>query len=209
MLQIVISSLPTYKRTAIKPERIPNKYPDLPSAIRPVQHSVDLPIPISPFSLPILDKKFLTCFKSSGAHFEPCQSKGIPHLITLEDMYDLVRDLNFSKGKSELLGLRLQQCHMLSPGTKVSFYCQRSKRSSNFIPIDGKLYYCNDISTLFKSIGINYDPDNWRLFKDGFKASIKAVLLHHGNILPPVPVAYSTTLKEIYNTLQFIINRIC
>ena len=37
---------------------------------------------------------------------------------------------------------------------------------------------------------------------------MKAVLLHNGNILPSVPVAYSTTLKENYITLQLILERI-
>ena len=72
----------------------------------------------------------------------------------------------------------------------------RSKRSSNFFSTDGQLGYCNDIPELFESIDINYDPDDWRLFIDSSKESIKAVLLHNGNILPSVPVAYSTTLKE-------------
>ena len=53
-----------------------------------------------PASLPILGKESSTCSKSSGAHFKLCQSKGMPHLITLEDLYDLVWDLNLSKGKS-------------------------------------------------------------------------------------------------------------
>ena len=53
------------------------QYQDLPSAIRPVQHSVDLPIQMPPASLRILDKESSTCFESSGADFEPCQTKGI------------------------------------------------------------------------------------------------------------------------------------
>ena len=97
------------------------QYLDLPSAIQPVQHSVDLLIPMPPASLPILDKESLTCSKSSGADFEPCQSKGMPNLITLEVLYDLVWDLNLSKGKSELLGSCLQQWNLLSPGAEVSF----------------------------------------------------------------------------------------
>ena len=45
----------------------------------------------------------------------------MPNLITLEVLYDLVWDLNLSKGKSELLGSRLQQWNLLSPGAEVSF----------------------------------------------------------------------------------------
>ena len=66
-------------------------------------------MPMPPASLPISDKESLTCSESSGAGFEPCQSKGIPHLITLEDINDFVWDLNLSKGKSRLLGSHLQQ----------------------------------------------------------------------------------------------------
>ena len=119
-----------------------------------------------PASLPILDEESSTCSESSDTHFKPCQNKGIPHLITQEDLNDLVRNLNLSKGKSELLGSRLQQSNLLSPGTKVSFYRQKSKRSSNFFSTDGEI--CNCI--------------------DGSKKSYKAVFLHNGNILSSVPV---------------------
>ena len=46
----------------------------------------------------------------------------MPNLITLEVLYDLVWDLNLSKGKSELLGsFGLLQWNLLSPGAEVSF----------------------------------------------------------------------------------------
>ena len=61
-----------------------------------------------PANLPILDEESSTCFESSGADFEPCQSKSIPHLITQKDLNNLVWDLNLSKSKSELLRSRLQ-----------------------------------------------------------------------------------------------------
>ena len=96
------------------------QYPDLPSAIQIVKHSVDFPMPMPPASLPI---RISTCSESSSADFEPCQSKGMPHLVTREDLNDLVWDLNLAKGKSEFLGSHLQQWNMLSPGTKFSFYC--------------------------------------------------------------------------------------
>ena len=38
-------------------------------------------------------------------------------------------------------------------------------------------------------------------FVNGSNESIKAVLLHDENILPSVPDAHSTTLKETYTTL--------
>ena len=99
MLQIVISALPTYKVTAVKPENISNTQTCL--------------LPFDPFNIllicvPILEEKSSTCSESSGADFEPCQSKGTPHLITQKNLNDLVRDLNLSKGKTKLSGSRLQ-----------------------------------------------------------------------------------------------------
>ena len=35
-------------------------------------------------------------------------------------------------------------------------------------------------------LDVNYDPNNWRLFIDSSEKSIKAMLLHIGNILPSV-----------------------
>ena len=43
---------------------------------------------------------------------------------------------------------------------------------------------------------------------DSSKKSFKAVLLHIGNILPSVPIAYSTTKKETFQNLQFVLKKI-
>ena len=74
-----------------------------------------------PANLLILVEESSTRSQNSGAHFKPCQSKGIPNLIAQEGLNDLVWDLNFSKGKSEHLASCLQQWNLLSPGTKVGF----------------------------------------------------------------------------------------
>lgn len=54
-------------------------------------------------------------------------------------------------------------------------------------------------------IGINYDANDWRLFIDSSKTSLKSVLLHKTNQMPPVPIAYSTETKEDYDTLKQIL----
>ena len=183
-------------------------YPNLPSAIRPVLHSSELPIPKPPSDLAVISDESAECSTDLSTDFDPCVSERRPHFITQEDLNDLVRDLNLSKDKSELLASRLLQWNLLTLGTKVTFYRQRSKDLSNLFSGDYELCYCNNIPGLFESIGINYDPNDWRLFVDSSKESMKAVLLHNENILPSVPVAYSTTLKENYITLQLILERI-
>ena len=43
-----------------------------------------------------------------------------------------------------------------------------------------------------------HHADDWRLFIDGSKFSIKAALIHIGNQLPTLPVAYLIQMKETY-----------
>ncbi|KAL4705358.1 hypothetical protein ACJJTC_006844 [Scirpophaga incertulas] len=47
-----------------------------------------------------------------------------------------------------------------------------------------------------------------RLFIDGSKRSLKAVFLHNGNKLPSVPVAYGAHLKETYDILKHILEKV-
>lgn len=51
--------------------------------------------------------------------FVPCSS-GEPHLITQSELNDLVRDLDLSKAKAELLGSKLQDWCLLAPGMTSS-----------------------------------------------------------------------------------------
>ena len=53
------------------------------------------------------------------------------------------------------------------------------------------LSHCTDIQGLFQEIGIAYSASDWRLFIDSSKRSLKAVLLHNGNVYPSIPVAHS------------------
>ena len=70
------------------------------------------------------------------------------------------------------------------------------------------LCFCNDIAELFEQLEIPYDSTNGRRFLDAFKKSIKSVLLHNGNTLQSVPIAYSATMKESYENLKTILTRI-
>ena len=102
----------------------------------------------------------------------------------------------------------MQQWNLLAPGTKVTVIRRRSELFSNLFSEDGELFYCNDIFELIHTLVGKYDPNDWRFFIDSSKKSIKAVLLHIGNILPSVPIAYSTTMKETFQNLQFMLKKI-
>jgi len=52
---------------------------------------------------------------------------------------------------------------------------------------------------------MRHSPEQWRLFIDASKTSLKAVLLHNGNELPSIPVAYAPSTKETYTTMNNIL----
>jgi len=52
---------------------------------------------------------------------------------------------------------------------------------------------------------MTHNPEQWRLFSDASKTSLKAILLHNGNKLPSIPVAYAPSTKETYTTMNNIL----
>jgi hypothetical protein len=56
------------------------------------------------------------------------------------------------------------------------------------------------------ALNINYKPEEWRLFIDSSKSSLKALLLHNGNVLPLIPVGYAVNMKESYNNMKLLLN---
>jgi hypothetical protein len=85
------------------------KYPVLPFAMRPVPHSEKLPVPKPSENLTFCDEDHGQK-EGDNIHcdltIEASGSSSEPHLLTQGDLKDLVRDLNLSKTKAELLGSR-------------------------------------------------------------------------------------------------------
>jgi len=52
---------------------------------------------------------------------------------------------------------------------------------------------------------MRHSPEQWRIFIDASKRSLKAVLLHNGNKLPSIPVTYAPSTKERYTTMNNIL----
>lgn len=57
-------------------------------------------------------------------------SSDTPHMITQNDLNALIRDLNLSKDKAEILASRLKQWNLLEKNTKITSY--RHRTSQNF-----------------------------------------------------------------------------
>jgi hypothetical protein len=54
----------------------------------------------------------------------------------------------------------------------------------------------------------DYEPDNCSLFIDSSKSSLMAVLLNNENKLASVPLTHSSSLKECYENLQIVLEKL-
>ena len=189
-------------------------YPVCKSAIKPVSHSPDLPV-----SQPPAEKKDSLSVNagkstSTGSEEEPIeldpsfQHVSAPLFINQERLNDLVRDLYLSKEKAEILGSRLQQWNLLEPGTTISSFRSRNQNLAGYYASAEKICYCKDIGCLMSELRCEHNPADWRLFIDSSKTSLKAVLLHNGNIKPSILVGYSILRKETYNTMKILFNHL-
>jgi len=57
-------------------------------------------------------------------------------------------------------------------------------------------------------LGHDYNPDQWRLFIDSLKVSLKVVLHHNGNRFPSVPLAHAANIKETYKRMTLLLGKI-
>ena len=111
------------------------------SAIRPVPHGTDLPLPSPPENLS--DKSESSSLQSATKemYFEPHQYDRPIDKFTQSELNDLIRKLQLSIEKSELLGSGLREKNMLASGLKFSWYRNREK--------DFRKYYAQEDQLVF------------------------------------------------------------
>ena len=107
-------------------------YPNIPSAIRPVPHGEDLPVPEPPKEYNLNSEMEKEDMEKTGPHEEEPTDPDFlgpasesPHKITQNELNDLVCDLDLPKAKTELLASRMKQWKYLDEGKKITlyFYC--------------------------------------------------------------------------------------
>jgi hypothetical protein len=180
------------------------RYPNIPSATWPLPYGEGLPVPEPP-EIVTLNSEKEEDDEICGIS-EPSTSKyhelahnmmsAEPHRITQNELNDLVRNLELPNGKEELLASRLQQWNSLNDNVKVSAFRSHQKRLAQFFKKESNLVACNDVDCLMTALNMNHKPEEWRLFIDSLKSSLKAVLLHNGNVLPSIPVGYAVNMKD-------------
>lgn len=115
------------------------------------------------------------------------QKKKVSKIFTQEELNDLVRDLGLAKDTSEHLTSVLKSKNLLSKGMNVRYYRNREKNFRMYFTKMEKpsLVYCRNINALMNELKPNvYKDEEWRLFIDSSKRSLKAVLLNNTNFLP-------------------------
>ena len=124
-------------------------------------------------------------------------------------MNDLIGDLNLPKQSAEVLASRLHEKHLLKGGTSISFYRNRKEKLRKYFHFDGQLVYCTDVEGLLLAMGLSvYRSNDWRLFIDISKRSLKCVLLHNGNQYGSIPIGHSVTLKENHGNIKVVLERL-
>lgn len=192
------------------------KYPEVPSAIKPVPHGPGIPIPNHP------DENFLTQDSEDELHdaaavddddddgspmYEATSEMNQPKPLRQSELNNLTRDLGLSKESAQLLGSRLREHNLLSSETTFYWYRHREREFRKYFTADQSKYltYCNDVKGLINELGVEYVPVEWRLFIDSSTKSLKAVLLNNGNKMASVPVGFSVMLTETYDNLKHLI----
>jgi arabinogalactan endo-1,4-beta-galactosidase len=83
---------------------------------------------------------------------------------------------------------------------KVTAFRTQQKDFEQFFITRGELSSCKNVEGLMAAMNIRYNPDEWRPFTDSSMHSLKALLLHEGNVLPSVPVVYAVHKKKHMTT---------
>ena len=90
----------------------------------------------------------------------------------------------------------------------MCFYRGRHEEFKNIISQEDGAVFCNDICSVMEVLGYEFNPDQWRLFIDSSKVSLKLVLLHNGNRFTCVPLARAANMKKSYESMKLLLGKI-
>lgn len=186
------------------------EYADVHSFKKPTPHNPSAPYPVCP-------KQNQNSDESSDAKDDPLALNGsdsesevenIPKPLTQAELNDWIRDFDLPKETSMMLASRMKDRSFVTKEVKITYYKHREHRFAQFYSKRNNICYCNNINDLFGEFGETYDPNEWRLFIDSSKLSLKAVLLHQGNEKPSIPVAHAVHMTESYETMSLLLDLI-
>ena len=80
----------------------------------------------------------------------------------------------------------------------MCFYRGRHEEFKDFFFQEDGVVFCNDVCSVMEVFGHECNTEQWRLFIDSSKVSLKVVLLHNRNKFPSVPLDHAANMKESY-----------
>ena len=86
---------------------------------------------------------------------------------------------------------------MLSIDATFAWYKHREDEYIYFFAKEHSLNYCVDVQGLIKKLETVYNSNDWRLFIDALKSSMKAILLHNTNQFASIPLARPTLHERV------------
>lgn len=183
------------------------QYPSVQSVTKPIPHSDAVPIPEKPNSAQTATEQDED---SDDPQWLPEDEEEESHKFAFSELKDLVRDLKLSKDGAELLASRLKQKKCLMADVHVTYFRDRHEEYVKFYNVEDGVVFCDDIPGLFLQHKHPHVVSEWRLFIDSNVRSMKFVLLHNGNTLPSIPIAYvrTTVMQEEYDVMKLILNKI-
>ena len=87
----------------------------------------------------------------------------------------------------------------------MCFYHGGHEDFKDFFPHEDGVVFCNDVCSIMEVLGHEFIPDQWRLFIDSSKVSLKVVLLHNRNKFPSVPLAHAANMRESYESMKLLL----
>ena len=106
------------------------------------------------------------------------------------------------------LSLQVKGLESSAPGNTVGFYRERNEVFKYFFSQEDGVVFCNYICSVMEVLGHEYNPDQWRLFIDSSKVSLKVFLLHNANKFPSVPLVHAANMEESYESMKLLLGKV-
>jgi len=90
----------------------------------------------------------------------------------------------------------------------VCFYPGHHEEFKDFFSQKDGVVFGNDVCSIVDVLGHEYNPDQWHLFIDSSKVSLKVVLLHDGKRFPSGPLVHAANMKESYESMKLMLRKI-
>lgn len=183
------------------------------SAQTPLPHSSSIPVPKRPSPTEeYAPPTFESLPESTFSLYQPSEDNtGCNHIeIKQERLNMMVRQLKLSQRQAIALSQHLKAVNILAPGVKVFGFRQRQQELVQFFDVndDNTFAYCKNIAGVMGYMNIEYKAEDWRIFIDSSKRSLKAVLLYKDKTVTPIPIAISSNTKESYESMRMILKAV-